>query len=678
MSKTHTKPTFRAITVFLAIAIVLSFSPLLTLSARAVNTEALLKDTIANGTETEIKLTGNINIGDPGERKNGLDITRTVTLDLNGKTLEITTSSEDTNGIKIAAGIMLTIKDSVGSGQLIVQNTRGLVTNTGYNAGINTTDAALTVLGGTVTATGGEGAAGIGGGYGNDNGTVIIIGGTITANGRKGGAGIGGGGISNGGNVTISGGNIIATGGKYAAGIGGGIHGNGGTVTISGGSVTAIGGDNYDTIGGSYYDRVIGGTGIGGGGVYTTDPPKAPGTLTITGGSVRTKFGTRAISDSDATRIATDGTNPVLRVNIESYYTNNAMPAGVEISVGSYKAMTDATGNAYIWIPNPVGTEVTFAKDGYKTATSQVFQLIGRGYFAWTEMELFTNAPPIRKPGVPATATASVKVNTAYTLDLSTIFEDADASDVLTYYVNVDGGAAGSTAQNYSFTPTAAGTKTLIFKANDGTANSTDTYTVALTATVEAATPYVFPFTDVPPGIWYRMDVEIAHKNGLVNGTTATTFSPINNMTVAEAVKLAVCMHQLYHNGAVTLQNGTPVWYSTFMTYALTNGIIEADLTGRANEKLTRQEFVYIFYAALPESQYVAINTVADNAIPDVPLTTTSKYAQRIYTFYRAGILTGSDTNGTFNPTSNIRRQEVAAILTRMFDATARKPITLS
>jgi|GEM_PF-2307424 len=187
----------------------------------------------------------------------------------------------------------------------------------------------------------------------------------------------------------------------------------------------------------------------------------------------------------------------------------------------------------------------------------------------------------------------------------------------------------------------------------------------------------VFPFTDVAASAWYRKDVETAYKNGLINGKTATTFAPEENMTVAEAVKLAACMHQLHHTGSVTLENGSP-WYATFMQYALTNKIIESDLTSRANEKITRKEFVFIFHASLPAGEFVAINTVANGAIPDVSPTAMPKYAPGIYTFYRAGILTGSDAKGTFNPDSNIKRNEVAAILTRMFDASARRPITLN
>ena len=195
------------------------------------------------------------------------------------------------------------------------------------------------------------------------------------------------------------------------------------------------------------------------------------------------------------------------------------------------------------------------------------------------------------------------------------------------------------------------------------------------TGSVKPDESYKFPFTDVAEGAWYRKDVEIAHKNGLVNGKSDTMFYPDDNMTYAEAVKLACAMHQLYHDKKVTLTAGSSVWYSTYMSYALEKGIIESDLTAVADEKITRSDFVKIFYAALPASEYTVINEVADNAIPDVSLS--AKSAKEIYAFYRAGILVGSDHEGTFNPESNIIRSEVAAILTRMFDGSARKTITL-
>ena len=77
----------------------------------------------------------------------------------------------------------------------------------------------------------------------------------------------------------------------------------------------------------------------------------------------------------------------------------------------------------------------------------------------------------------------------------------------------------------------------------------------------------------------------------------------------------------------------------------------------------------------MPSSEFPVINEVSDGKIPDVAMNADG--AAQIYDFYRAGILVGSDTFGTFNPDSNIVRSEVAAILTRMFDNTARKTITL-
>ena len=56
----------------------------------------------------------------------------------------------------------------------------------------------------------------------------------------------------------------------------------------------------------------------------------------------------------------------------------------------------------------------------------------------------------------------------------------------------------------------------------------------------------------------------------------------------------------------------------------------------------------------------------------------TSLYADEIYTFYRAGILSGSDSSGSFYPESNIRRSEVAAILVRLFDSSARLKLSLT
>ena len=102
----------------------------------------------------------------------------------------------------------------------------------------------------------------------DDNGTMTIkddnnVSGSLTANGGFGGAGIGGGNNADGSDITITGGTIIANGGGHAAGIGGGSSsssggGNGSDITISGGNVTANGGTAGAGIGGGDGDNANG------------------------------------------------------------------------------------------------------------------------------------------------------------------------------------------------------------------------------------------------------------------------------------------------------------------------------------------------------------------------------------------------------------------------------------
>ena len=91
----------------------------------------------------------------------------------------------------------------------------------------------LTISGsGSLTAIGGDFAAGIGSGLNGPCGDIIINGGTINATGGTYGAGIGSGGNTC-GNITISGGTVTATGGDKAAGIGSGEIGKCGNITIT-------------------------------------------------------------------------------------------------------------------------------------------------------------------------------------------------------------------------------------------------------------------------------------------------------------------------------------------------------------------------------------------------------------------------------------------------------------
>ena len=186
-----------------------------------------------------------------------------------------------------------------------------------------------------------------------------------------------------------------------------------------------------------------------------------------------------------------------------------------------------------------------------------------------------------------------------------------------------------------------------------------------------------FPFTDVSTSDWFYDSVKGAWENGLINGVTSTLYQPKGTLTVAEAIKLASALHQMIKDGKVTLTNGRGYWYETYVNYGVREGILDESYQKlsyeQMNKPVSRSEFVHIFFKAL--DNYKAINSVADNSIPDVK--TADTYGDEIYTFYRAGILTGSDAAGTFHPTSTIVRSEVAAILVRMYDASTRVSITL-
>lgn len=131
----------------------------------------------------------------------------------------------------------------------------------------------LIISGGTVDATGGVNAAGIGGGFGSNGtvGNITINNGEVYAKGGLQAAGIGGGanadGIGKDGWIIINGGTVEATGGGYGAGIGGGRNQSGISIEINGGYITATG--------------VNGGAGIGSGAGRNDD-----NVITISGGKI--------------------------------------------------------------------------------------------------------------------------------------------------------------------------------------------------------------------------------------------------------------------------------------------------------------------------------------------------------------------------------------------------------
>lgn len=181
-------------------------------------------------------------------------------------------------------------------------------------------------------------------------------------------------------------------------------------------------------------------------------------------------------------------------------------------------------------------------------------------------------------------------------------------------------------------------------------------------------------FVDVLNSDWYAKNVKMAYELSLVNGTSDTTFSPNSNLTIAEAITLASRMNNIYYGNTYSFVSGD-VWYQTYVDYAIKNGIIKNNEYSNFDAFATRYQFAEIFSSALPDDALQVINQVADNSIPDVPMQ--SSYANAVYKLYRAGILTGNDANGTFAPNTNIQRNAVAAIVSRMANEGLRQSINL-
>lgn len=181
------------------------------------------------------------------------------------------------------------------------------------------------------------------------------------------------------------------------------------------------------------------------------------------------------------------------------------------------------------------------------------------------------------------------------------------------------------------------------------------------------------PFRDINPSDWFYADVVSAVEMGLINGMTENTFVPGGTITNAQVIKLAACTHQRYHEGKVTLTNGDP-WYQSYVDYALAKGMI-GSVPENMDAVCSRAYYIAVMHSAMPQREYAEKNTIADNAIPDVKQGHT--YYDAIYSFYRAGIVTGYE-DGSFKPDSGVSRSEVATLVARMFNEDVRKSVSIT
>ena len=125
-------------------------------------------------------------------------------------------------------------------------------------------------------------------------------------------------------------------------------------------------------------------------------------------------------------------------------------------------------------------------------------------------------------------------------------------------------------------------------------------------------------------------------------------------------------MNTIYYYGHTDALNHydfskNTVWYWPYVDYAKKNGIIDNRYEQAYEIDATRADFVMIIEAALPKKCFQPIKNISDGSIPDVSIE--NPYYNSVYRLYRAGIISGNDANGSFNPVGHITRAEISVIL---------------
>ena len=220
------------------------------ITVKASGTEG--KNTVSQGNKKDVEDTNTIITNQNQDKASS----HTVTIDANDKNDKVEVTLKDVNidtSSRNKAAVSVT-----GSGNTTIKldGDNALKSDT-YRSGIYGSGS-LTISGGTVNATGGNGGTISGGDGIRSGGGLTVSDGTVTAKGGNGDSkdGYGGDGIRSGGVVTISGNTVNAAGG-YGGKVGGYGICSFDRVAISGGTVEAAGGNGSTGGGSGIYSSVI-------------------------------------------------------------------------------------------------------------------------------------------------------------------------------------------------------------------------------------------------------------------------------------------------------------------------------------------------------------------------------------------------------------------------------------
>ena len=228
----------------------------------------------------------------------------------------------------------------------------------------------------------------------------------------------------------------------------------------------------------------------------------------------------------------------------------------------------------------------------------------------------------------------------------------------------------------FTFKPD-TGYKVKDVKVNGKSVGAVKTYTIdKLTVSTRIEVEFTngkLPFADVRESDWFYEDVAFAYENGLFAGTSDTTFSPNASMTRA---MLVTVLYRLEGQPAVNGRSGfSDVQYNGYyedaVTWAADNGIVNgtSTTTFSPNANVTREQMAAILYRYAQHKKY---NTAASSGLNGfTDHASVSGYAAASLEWAVAEKLVNGSA-GKLMPTGNATRAQVAAILHRFVENVAK------
>jgi len=166
------------------------------------------------------------------------------------------------------------------------------------------------------------------------------------------------------------------------------------------------------------------------------------------------------------------------------------------------------------------------------------------------------------------------------------------------------------------------------------------------------------PFTDVPEDAWYAEAVNWCRENGIIDGTSETSFSPNSAMSRA-MVAVALYRTAGTPEAAAPSFSDVPAWCADAAGWAAEQGFISGYGNGQfgTENPVTREQFATILwrYAGRPEAESDAF---ADES-------SIAPYARPAVAWARAENVVGGVGENRFNPKGQVTRAQTAAILYR-------------